>query len=202
MRLFWVLIGCLILAQCASRGRLNDEAGAASKALVIIGVAESSSNMAPRYSMLWRRLDTTGAFLRFDAATSIDARTNANGVRVHGIPGEFVVAEVEPGVYALDGVFAVIRDRTLNYAAEGVITGPDRPAFEVGAGDAVYLGIWEMNLVDQRASTRLWRLDAADAHAVVAALDRVVQVRVAQTHTRAVACNPHRYNTTSIRQIC
>ena len=31
-------------------------------------------------------------------------------MRVRGIPGEFTHAEVEPGIYALDSVFALIRD--------------------------------------------------------------------------------------------
>lgn len=203
MRLIWALIGCLVLAQCASREDNRFQVGASPRAFVIIGAAESAANMSPRYSMLWRRLDAQGAFMPIDDNTSIEARTSAGGARVAGIPGEFVMAEVEPGVYALDGVFALIPDRNVNYVAQGVVTSPERPVFEVRPGEAVYLGIWEMNLQEDRAVTRLWRLEQADVDAAIAEVNPIVgQVRAEQTQLRAVACTPHRFSNTSTRQIC
>lgn len=205
MRLLWAVLGALLAAQCASSGgdgrfRVGDSA----RAFVVIGVAEASTNTSPRYSMLWRRLESSGAFTRLDSDTAFEARTHdADAVRVRGIPGEFAMAEIEPGVYALDSVFAVIREERVNYSANGVIVGPERPTFEVRPGEAVYLGIWQMDLEDVTAIARPWRLDEADAHAVLVQADAVIgSARLRQTTTRAVPCTPHRLHPRSQRQVC
>jgi hypothetical protein len=154
--------------------------------------------------MLWRQVDADGTFSRLDGDLSFDAETNAaDTVRVRGIPGEFEFERIRPGTYALDSVFAVIRDRNVNYVAQGVILGPDRPAFDVAPGEAIYLGIWEMNIEGANATTRLWRLDEADARAAVRASNELTgPVRVRSTYTRPVPCNPHQAGQLSTRQVC
>lgn len=189
----------LLVAQCATRQERPSES-----AVVILGVAETSTNRDPAYSMLWRLLDAGGRFTDYDDTRALDARTNARGtIRVRGIPGEFAIVELTPGVYALDGVFAALRENGLSYFAQGVIEGPDRPAFEVRRGEAVYLGIWELDVDGAEAKARLWRLDAADLSAVVRATRRDLgEVRLRETQTRAVACRPHRINEMTQRRIC
>ncbi len=205
MRFLQAMLGALLAAQCATSEEDNRfRVGESSHSLVVIGVAEASANTSPRYTMLWRRLDASGAFTRLDGDTAFEVRTHTgNSVRVRGIPGEFVMAEIDPGVYALDSVFAVIRDARVNYAANGVIVGPERPTFEVRPGEAVYLGIWQMDLEDVTAVTRPWRLDEADARAALSQSQAVAgAARVRQTYTRSVPCTPHRVNPRSQRQVC
>lgn len=170
----------------------------------MIGVAETADEREPAFTMLWRRLDGDGAFTDYSGRNSFEAETNAGDtVRVRGIPGEFAMAEVEPGLYALDSLFAVVHDGRLNYIAQGVIEGPERPAFEVKAGEAIYLGIWEMDLDGASAVARPWRLDADDLRAVTRAADATIgEVRSRETHTRSVPCRPHRVGNMSQRQVC
>ena len=204
MRFLFVFVSALLLAQCASSEDRRFRVGASASAFVIIGVAETSDSRAPHYTMLWRLLDSAGAFTSYDDSRIIEARTNAgSSVRVRGVPGEFALVQVQPGIYALDSVFAVLREGQLDYIAQGVLTGPDRPAFEVRPGEAVYLGIWEMNLEGAEAVGRLWRLDGDDLRAAVRASDEVVgDVRLRETHIRAVSCARHRVSNMSQRQVC
>lgn len=205
MRLLWAVLGALLAAQCVSSAEdRRFRVGESPRAFVVIGVAESSANTSPRYTMLWRRLDSSGGFTRYDDDTVFEAHTQESGsVRVRGIPGEFAMGEIEPGVYALDSVFAVIPDERVNYSANGVIIGPERPTFEVRPGEAVYLGIWQMDLEDVTAVARPWRLDEADAHAVLLQADAVAgSARVRQTYTRAVPCTPRRLHPRSQRRVC
>jgi hypothetical protein len=201
---FWAILATLALAQCVTPGDDRFRAGAESEALVIIGVAKAPRDTSPRYTMLWRLLNEDGEFASLTDEASFDAETNSGGtVRVRGIPGEFDIGRVEPGVYALDSVFAVIRDRNVNYVAQGVITGPDRPSFEVRAGEAVYLGIWEMDIVDSAAVTRLWRLSGSDARAVERQAEAVSgEIRIRETQPRAVPCSPHPASNLTTRQVC
>jgi hypothetical protein len=195
----------LVLAQCATPGEDDRfQVGASENALVIIGVAKAPTDLSPRYSLLWRQLDAAGGFRPLSGRASFEAKTNeGDTVRVRGIPGEFAVLEVEPGTYALDGAFAVIHDRRVDYVAQGVIAGPDRPAFDVRAGEAVYLGIWQVDIEETVAVTRLWRLDAADMRAVLRQADVVNgQVDARQTYTRAVPCAPHQVSNVSTRRVC
>jgi hypothetical protein len=205
MRLLMAAAGALLVAQCAtSEGDQRFRVGESPRSFVVIGVAESSANTSPRYSMLWRRLDSSGGFTRYDDDTVFEARTHMrHSVRVRGIPGEFAMAEIDPGVYALDSVFAIIRGQNVDYAANGVIVGPERPTFEVRPGEAVYLGIWQLDLEDVTAVARPWRLDEADVRAALresAAVSGATRLR--QTHTRAVPCSPHRISYNSQREVC
>lgn len=204
MRLIFAMLATLVLAQCASPEDKRFRVGEAPRAYVIIGLAESEGSTPPIYTMLWRRLDANGAFSEFDDDTIFQPRTHLReSVRVRGIPGEFAMAEVEPGVYALDSVFAIIRGDRVNYSANGAIAGPERPTFEVRPGEAIYLGIWQMALEDVTAVTRPWRLDDADVRAVLREADPIIgDVRVRETHTRAVSCAPRRVSTNSMREIC
>jgi hypothetical protein len=207
MRRIVAILATFVLAQCAAggeRGRGGLRAAADDDALVIIGVAKAPRDTSPRYAMLWRRLDAEGAFERLSGDTSFEAETNrSDTVRVRGIPGEFEIARVAPGTYALDGVFALIRDRRVNYVAQGVIVAPERPAFEAHAGETLYLGIWEVDIQDANAVTRLWRLDSADARAVGRQAREVGgEVRLRETYTRAVPCAPHQASQLSTRQVC
>lgn len=208
MRLVFALLGALLLAQCASKPEEDNrfQVGRSDRAFVIIGIAESASNTSATYDMLWRRLGADGAFTHeIDAGrTSFQAETNQMGtLRIRGIPGEFMMREIDPGVYALDSVFAVIRDDRVNYIANGVVRGPDRPTFNIAPGEAVYLGIWEANIEDVAAVVRPWRLSESDLRAVLERQDRVAgEVRVRETYTRAVPCAPQRLNSRSQRQVC
>ncbi len=204
MRFLFVFVSALLLAQCASSENRRFRVGGSASAFVIIGVAETSDSRAPHYTMLWRLLDGEGAFTSYDNNRIIEPRTNADSsVRVRGVPGEFLLREVQPGAYALDSVFAVLREGQLDYIAQGVLTGPDRPTFEVRPGEAIYLGIWEMNLEGAEAVARLWRLDGGDLRAVMRASDAVAgDVRLRETHARAVPCAPHRVGNMSQRLVC
>ncbi len=205
MRFVFVILATLLVAQCASKpedGRFR--VGESARGYVILGVAESADEREPAYAMLWRLLDPAGHFTPYDDARAVEARTNSNDtLRLDGIPGEFAMGEVQPGVYALDSVFAVLREERLAYYAQGVVTGPERPTFEVRPGEAVYLGIWEMRVEGANAGARLWRLSEADLGRVTqAARTTIGAVRLRETQTRAVPCAPHRLNNMSQRQVC
>lgn len=205
MRFVFAILSALAVANCATPEDRRFRVGQAADAFVIINLAKAPHDDAPHYSMFWRQLDARGGFAEFDGDRTIDVETNEGGtVRVRGIPGEFLMARVDPGTYALDSVFGLIRERDVNYVAEGLVIGPERPTFEVRAGEAIYLGIWEANVVDDRAVVRPWRLDGADLRAVMRQADDEVvgQVRMRETITRAVPCSPRRLNNLSQRQIC
>lgn len=204
MRLIFAILSMLALAQCATPGAdRRFVAGSAEDAYVVIGIAKAPNIDTPRYDMLWRMLDERGRFADYDDERSLNVETNSNSIRIRGIPGEFITARVRPGVYALDSVYAIIRDARVNYYADGVVIGPERPAFEARAGEAIYLGIWQVDLEDTRAVTRPWRVDAADMRAAVAEIDDLVgDVRIRHTTTRAVPCTPQRLGPISQRQIC
>lgn len=203
MRLVFRILGALLLAQCASSEDTRFRVGQSARAMVVMGLAEAADTRQPRYTMLWRRLDAEGAFLRPERNTAFEVETNrGDTIRVRGIPGEFTVAEVEPGAYALDSVFAVLSERGVNYIAQGVIEGPTRPAFEVRAGEAIYLGIWEARNDGFRASVRPWRLSAGDLQQVARDVEIVGAISLREAQTREVACTPHRINSRSQRQIC
>jgi hypothetical protein len=204
VRFLFVIVSALILAQCASSEDRRFRVGDSASAFVIIGVAETSDSRAPRYAMLWRLLDSAGAFTSYDDSRIIEARTNAgSSVRIRGVPGEFLLLQVQPGAYALDSVFAVLREGQLDYIAQGVIAGPERPAFAVRPGEAVYLGIWELDIDGAEAVSQLWRLDSGDLRAVVRASEEVVgDVRLRETHIRDVPCAPHRVSNMSQRLVC
>lgn len=204
MRFLVAILACLVVAQCASPEDKRFRVGEAPTSYVIIGIAEAAENTSPSYTLLWRRLEPSGAFMRYGARSIFEARSESgDGVQVAGIPGEFILSEVEPGTYALDSVFALVRDRRVNYSANGVIRGPERPSFEVRPGEAVYLGIWEANLEDVVAVVRPWRLDQRDLDAVLRETDAVVgAVRMVAPETRAVACEPYRVANNSQRQVC
>jgi hypothetical protein len=161
--------------------------------------------MQPEYLMLWRKVDpVTGGFAPHNGHTSFEAHTNDNGsLRVRGVPGEFEHFQLEPGVYALDSVFAILHDQRVNYFAQGVVAGPERPSFEVQAGDSLYLGIWELNLDEAAATARLWRLEADDARALINASNGPhTALTLRQTETISVPCTPHRIGDISQRQVC
>ena len=172
---------------------------------VMIGVAESAANTSPDYIMLWRKIDpVTDGFAPVGGHTVFEVHTNDGGsIRVRGIPGEFEYRRLEPGTYALDSVYAILHDRRVNYFAQGMVTGPERPSFHVGAGEAVYLGIWEMNLNETVATGQLWRLDQTDLDAAAHAANAVngaITLQAAQTIS--APCTPHRLSDRSQRQVC
>lgn len=204
MRFLVLILGCLALAQCATSEDDRFRVGQSEDAFVIIGVAETATNREGRYTVLWRKLDSTGAFTEPSGRTAFEAETNVRRTaRVRGVPGEFEMRRIEPGVYALDSVFAVIRERRVDYVANGVVRGPQRPAFEVRPGEAIYLGIWQVDIEDAAAVVRPWRLSEADLRLVLNDSNDVRgQVRMRQTHTREVACEPRRLNSRSRRQVC
>lgn len=204
MRVLIAILACLALAQCATPEDKRFRVGEAQSGYVIMGVAEAAENTSPSYTILWRRLDAQGNFMRYGARRIFEARSESgDGVQVRGIPGEFILSEVEPGTYALDSTFALIRDRRVNYSANGVIQGPERPTFEVRPGEAVYIGIWEANLEDVVATVRPWRNEQSDLDAVLRQTDPVIgPVRMVETQTRAVPCAPYRLSTNSQRQVC
>ncbi len=204
MRGVFAILACLALAQCASQEDRRFRVGEAPTSYVIVGVAEAAENTSPSYTVLWRRLDENGNFTRYGARRIFEARSESgDGVQIPGIPGEFILSEVEPGTYALDSVFALLRDGRVNYSANGVVTGPERPSFEVRPGEAVYLGIWQADLVDSVAVVRPWRLEQEDLDAVLRDTGAVIgQVRLAEPQTRAVPCAPYRLSTNSQRQVC
>lgn len=204
MRVLMVILSCLALAQCASSEEKRFRVGEAPTSYVIMGVAEAPANTSPSYTILWRRLDANGNFMRYGARRIFEVRSESgDGVQVPGIPGEFILSEIEPGTYALDSTFALIRDGRVNYSANGVVQGPDRPTFEVRPGEAVYLGIWQTNLMDTVAVAEPWRLEQSDLQAVLRQVDPVVGgVRMVTPTTRAVPCAPYRIRANSQRQVC
>lgn len=204
MRVMIAILACLVVAQCASPGDKRFRVGEAEDGYVIMGVAEAAENTSPSYTVLWRRLDGEGNFMRYGAGRIFEARSESgDGVQVPGIPGEFILSRVQPGTYALDSVFALVRDGRVNYSANGIIRGPERPTFEVRPGEAVYLGIWEANLNDSFATVRRWRAERSDLEAVIHAVDPIEGgIRIVETPDRAVTCAPYRISTNSQRQVC
>jgi hypothetical protein len=203
MRFLILILGVLTLAQCATGDGGRFRVGRSDDAFVIIGVAEASESREARYTLLWRQVEGD-QFAELDGDLTFEAKTNqGDTIRVQGIPGEFSLLEVEPGEYALDSVFGLIHDERVNYSAEGVVVGPERPAFTVRAGEAIYLGIWQVDLDYERSVTRPWRLEDSDLRAVLAETDEIRgQVRMRETVTRSVACTPHRLNPRTRRQVC
>ncbi|MBL8548288.1 MAG: hypothetical protein JNL81_17640 [Hyphomonadaceae bacterium] len=204
MRVIMAILACLVVAQCASREDKRFHVGEAPTAYVIMGIAEADENTSPSYTVLWRRLDANGAFMRYGARRIFEARSESgDGIQLPGIPGEFILSEIEPGTYALDSTFATVRDGRITYTANGLIRGPERPTFEARPGEAVYLGIWQTNIEETFATVRPWRLERSDLEAVLREADPVVGgVRMVQTQDRAIACNPFRLNEVSTRQVC
>ncbi len=204
MRIWLAIAAALALNGCASDEDARFRVGESAAAFAIIGVAEAASEREPAYTMLWRRLGPDGTFLPYGGRAIFEARTNASdSVRIEDLPGEFAMARIEPGVYGLDSVFAVLQENGVNYIAQGVVQGPDRPSFEVRPGEAVYLGIWEMNVTGVAANTRLWRLNEDDMRMVVRAADPIVgQVRLRETQTGTATCAPRQLGNMSQRQVC
>ena len=206
MRFVLAIMTALALNACATKEDDRFVVGANPKAYVVIGVAEAEgAAQEAAYTMLWRRVDpVTGRFTDYGERSIFEPRTNSNSsLRIDGIPGEFVAAELEPGTYALDSVFAVIRDHQLNYFAQGVVNGPERPSFEVRPGEAVYLGIWQMQIGELYATTAPWRLDSADIRAVErVAHDVNGRIETRETSSSRVECAPRRASPMSQRQIC
>jgi len=206
MRFLFAILAAVTVASCITPDDDRFHVGQSERAFVIIGLAEAAENTSARYSMLWRRLDETGAFARFANENKFEAETNARGsIRARGIPGEFLVFEIEPGTYALDGVFALIAERRVNYVADGLIAGPERPSFDVRAGEAIYLGIWQLDINDARSVTRVWRLDDSDLRAALDESDVDLvsgNIRLREVTDRAVPCEPRRLSNLSQRRIC
>lgn len=205
MRVLLTTGAALLAAGCASSEDRRFHAGEAADAFVIVGAAEAFEQRDPAYRMLWRRVGPDGRFMEYDGPNAFEVRTNDDHtVRVTGLPGEFTLERVEPGVYALDGVFATIRENQVTYFANGVVAGPDRPSFSVEPGEAVYVGIWQMDLEGlAEPVARPWRLDATDLRMVTRRSNAVIgPVHVRATETRAVPCEPHRINSLTQREIC
>jgi hypothetical protein len=198
MRLIVAIVAVLALCQCAS------PRASTARPIVIVGLAEAPDQVAPRYTMLWRKVDPdTGAFENRGGRRMIEFTTYSRGtLRVPGLPGEFEMAEVEPGRYALDGVYAELREGAITYTAQGNIIGPERPSFEARPGEIIYVGIWQASLDGHTAVVRPWRLDEADLRAVAEAggVKGAVHLRAAQAY--AVPCMPHRMHPSLSREIC
>lgn len=206
MRFLLAMAAMLALATCATHERDNRfVVGSDPKAFVMIGVAEASDSTAAGYTMMWRRVDPdTGRFEGIGLNNTFEPHTNSNSsIRLHGIPGEFETVQLQPGVYALDNVYALIRDHLVSYYANGSVVGPDRPSFEVKAGQAIYLGLWEMRVDASTASARLWRMDGDDMRAAAReAHETLGEIQLYETRTISVPCTPHRLNPMSERQVC
>ncbi len=204
MRFLFAILGALVLASCVTPDDDRFYVGQSARSFVIIGVAEGSDNTSARYTMLWRLLDSGGDFTSLDDDRAFSPETNTRGsIRVRGVPGEYFVYELDPGTYALDGVYGIIRDNRVNYAADGLIEGPDRPSFNVRPGEAVYLGIWEANIVEMRSVTSLYRLEESDLRLVLRQEELVVgEVRPRATETRSVPCSPRRISSITQRRVC
>lgn len=204
MRFLILILGVVALAQCATAEERRFQVGQSDDAFVIIGVAEASESREAKYALLWRRLDGDGRFAGHAGRDAFEARTNqGDTLRVRGIPGEFTMLRIEPGVYALDSVFGVIRAARVDYVSDGVIQGSERPSFEARPGEAIYLGIWQVDIEEVRAVTRPWRLEEPDLRAVLHNSDELLgQVRLRQTQTRSVPCAPHAMNSRTRRQVC
>jgi hypothetical protein len=197
-----ILLSTWVCGAPADAGIFGDDERTAT---VIVNVAKALGDTAPNYSMLWRRLDADGQFAGFDDKTIIEAETNTrNSLLVRGIPGEFLVLRVRPGVYALDSVYGTVRERGVTYIASGVVEGPSRPSFQVREGEVIYLGIWQVSLTDGRAVAEPWRLSQSDLTAALAQARnrRLRDVQLRETVAREVACRPHRINWRTSRQIC
>lgn len=198
MRFVFVVMAVLALSQCASA--IRPPTG---RAIVIVGLAEAPDNVAPRYTMLWRKVEAEGRFADYGGRRMVEFTTHGGGtVRVEGIPGEFVVAQVEPGLYALDGVFATLREGAVTYTAQGSIIGPERPGFEARAGEVIYLGIWQASLDGHLAVVRPWRLDEGDLRAVAHGAGIEGEIRLRPTRAVEAPCTPHRMHPSLTRQIC
>jgi hypothetical protein len=204
VRIWLAIAAVLALNGCASDEDARFRVGESAAAFAIIGVAESASEREPAYTMLWRRLGPDGAFLPYGGRAIFEARTNASdSLRVEDLPGEFAMARIEPGVYGLDSVFAVLQENGVNYIAQGVVQGPERPSFEVRPGEAIYLGIWEMNVTGVAANTRLWRLNEDDMRMVVRDADPIIgRAQIRETQTRSAPCSPRQLGNMSQRQVC
>lgn len=204
MRYLFAILAALTLTSCASTEDRRFHVGESPRAFVIVGVAEAAANTSAQYDVLWRRLDAEGAFSPVAGDTSFQAETNSrNTIRIRGIPGEFALLQIEPGTYALDSVFALIRDRRVNYIANGLVRGPSRPSFQVAPGEAVYLGIWQVDIVEANATVSLWRLSESDLRAVAATQNAVLgDIRIRRTEMRDVPCTPQRLHSRSQRQVC
>ena len=205
MRLVFAVLASLVLAQCATPGNGRFRVGDSADAYVIIGVAERNANTLPRYRVLWRRINDEGRFRPFLLGRYFEAATNeSDSRRVEGVPGEFTMTDIEPGTYALDSVYALIPDGRVIYAANGVVLGPERPSFTVRRGEALYLGIWEVNIEESAAVARPWRLDEGDLRAVLQATDPVKggAVTLRETEIVSVPCTPYRLSNVSQRQVC
>lgn len=202
----WILCAFLLAAIVwGGRADAGLFGGGDARTYVIINVAEALGDTSPRYSMLWRRLEADGRFADYDDETIIEAETNAdNSVVVRGIPGEFLVLRVRPGTYALDSVYGTVRESGVTYVASGVVAGPSRPSFEVREGETIYLGIWQVALRDGQAVARPWRLLPTDLSAALtqARNRRLNNAELRETVAREVACQPHRINWRTRRQIC
>ncbi|MEZ6022284.1 MAG: hypothetical protein R3C16_02455 [Hyphomonadaceae bacterium] len=204
MRLLFTVLAALVLAQCAGREDERFAVGEAPNGYVIIGLAETADAREPRYAVLWRLLGPDGRFTEYDDARAFERATNARrSLRVNGLPGEFLMAELPPGTYALDSVFATLREHGVTYFAQGVVEGPERPAFDVRPGEASYLGIWELSLDGTTATVRPWRLDSADMARVTRAANATRgPVVLQETRTVSAPCEPHRMSNRTQRQIC
>lgn len=197
MRFAFVIAATLALCQCAS-------APERARPVVIIGVAEAPDQVGPDYTMLWRKVDAeTGRFENHGGQRMIEFTTDSNGtVRVDGVPGEFRVARVEPGLYALDGMYATLREGAVMYTAQGSIPGPERPAFEARPGEVIYLGIWQVSLDNELAVVRPWRISQDDLRAVAREADLNGTILIRETHVSSVPCAPHRMHPSLTREIC
>ena len=204
MRSFFAILGALLVASCVTPDDDRFYVGQSARSFVIIGVAEGAENTSARYTMLWRLVDSGGRFADLGGDRAFSPETNTRGsIRVRGVPGEFFYYEVEPGTYALDGAYGIIRDNRVNYAADGIIEGPERPSFTVRPGEAVYLGIWEANIEEMRTVTRPYRIDENDLRLVLREADLVVgDVRPRETEIRSVACAPRRISSVTQRRVC
>lgn len=206
MRKLLAVVAALSLTTCATAEDKRFAVGESENGFVILGVAEQAgAAQEATYTMLWRRVDeATGRFAPVNNRTTFEARTNGHEtVRVRGIPGEFSMGTLAPGTYALDSVYAQIFDRRVAYFAQGVVAGPERPTFEVRAGEAVYLGIWEVRVDEITAVARPWRNEVADMDAVVSeARETRGDVVLRRTQDTAVPCTPVRLNSVSQRQVC
>lgn len=206
LRYMFAIGAAFVLAQCANARAERDLVfDRETQALVIIGVAKAARATYADYQVLWRRVrDETGAFESAGDRDNFELETNAAGsLRVPGVPGEFYVLRVAPGAYALDSVFARMSERRVVYIAQGVVLGPERPAFQVQTGEAVYLGLWEASVEGGAAQLRPWRLDAADMEAVAAQAGAAhIELTLRETERRAVACTPQRMGAYSQRQVC
>lgn len=204
MRLLFTVLAALVLAQCAGREDNRFAVGESPNGFVVMGIAKAADDREPRYELLWRLVGPDGVFIEYDDERAFQPETNSrSSVRINGIPGEFAMAEIPPGVYALDGAFAALREDGVTYFAQGVITTPGRPTFEVRPGEAVYLGIWETRIEGNNAVTSLWRMNNADMRAVERAANATRgPLTQAQIYPSDVACMPRRMSQLTQRQIC